>query len=85
MTPNIATRLRVKYGLKNEPTQEQIAEYRNLVLKYSANKGTNLEAVGSIVASLIFPDIDTMLFASQADTLETLLNLMASEDKTKKE
>ena len=79
---DLARRLRVKYGLKNNPTAEQITKFRRLVNKYIPELDGDADKAARKAAALVFPDFETMFYGSQGDTLETLLKLIDSKTET---
>lgn len=70
-----STSLRIKYGLGNDPTSTQAAEWARLVRQYISN-GLTREAAGERAAKYLFPDFRTHVYASEADTIDTLLRLV---------
>ncbi len=64
----------VKYGLGHEPTSDEIARWAALVRRL-ISQGTEREAAGHAAAKQIFTDYRTRHYASQADTIDTLLRL----------
>jgi len=64
----------IKYGLAHEPTSPEIARWAELVKQYVA-RGEGRERAGELAAKQIFQDYRTRHFASQADTIDTLLRL----------
>jgi hypothetical protein len=64
--------LMIKYGLKGAPSEAKANEWVNLVQEY-IRKGIASETAGVLAAKAIFPDYNTMVYASEADTIEALL------------
>lgn len=67
-----AHNLRIKYGLRNEPTDAQVKLWARIT-RQVASQGHSLEASGAAAAKQIFPDYRTVVYASEADTIEALL------------
>jgi hypothetical protein len=70
--------LRIKYGLRNNPTDAQVSTWASQTRQY-INTGMEREAAGAAAAKLLFPDYRTHHYASQADEIEALLR--AAEGK----
>lgn len=66
--------LKIKYGLRSEPTDAQ-AKLWAQVTRQVASQGHVLEAAGAAAAKQLFPDYKTVVYASEADTIEALLRL----------
>jgi hypothetical protein len=69
---SIFDRLRIKYGLAINPTPEMVDRWRLNTNKYIAD-GFGKEVAGRRAASAIFAGFETRLYASEADTIDTLL------------
>ena len=69
-----ANSLRLQYGLGLTPTDYKIDEWLKLVKRY-IGEGNSKDSAGEMAAKQIFPDYQTHFFASEADTIETLLRL----------
>jgi hypothetical protein len=67
-------RLMVKYGLGHSPTDAEVARWAAAV-RQLINSGSRHEDAGALAARQVFADYNTRKYASQADTLETLLRL----------
>jgi hypothetical protein len=70
--------LKIKYGLRNNPTESQIKAWAQLT-RESIRTGSLREEAGEAAAKLLFPDYRTHHYASQADEIEALLR--AAEGK----
>ena len=70
----ISNSIRLKYGLGNVPTEQEVDNWLRLV-NILIQKGHSKEASGDAAAKQLFPDFQTHFFASEADTIETLLQL----------
>ena len=66
--------LKIKFGLRNEPTEAQTKLWAQ-VTRQVASQGHSLDAAGAAAAKQIFPDYRTVVYASEADTIEALLRL----------
>jgi hypothetical protein len=64
--------LKIKYGLRNEPTDAQVKLWAQITRKV-ASQGHSLDTAGAAAAKQIFPDYRTVVYASEADTIEALL------------
>lgn len=69
---DLATALRVKYGLSDDPTPEAIGAWAKAVEELLA-EGTLSEAAGREAAGKVFGELERILYFSEADTLEALL------------
>jgi hypothetical protein len=64
----------IKYGLGHEPTSAEVARWAAIV-RQLISQGSEREAAGEHAAKQLFTDFRTRHFASQADTIDTLLRL----------
>ena len=71
---NAANGLRIRFGLQHQPTDTQIKQWVDLVKQLKA-RGYSADQAGAAAAKQIFPDFNTMVYASEADTIEALLRL----------
>lgn len=62
----------IKYGLNHNPTEQEIEQWASLV-EVLIRSGIGKEAAGERAAEQVFPDFNTMVYASEADTIEALL------------
>lgn len=69
---DVAHNLRIKYGLTNQPTDDQVKLWAQ-VTRRLATQGLSQEQAGAAAAQQVFPDFRTMVFKSEADTIEALL------------
>ena len=67
-----AHNLKIKYGLRNEPTDAQVKLWAQ-VTRQVASQGHALDTSGAAAAKQVFPDYRTVVYASEADTIEALL------------
>lgn len=68
----ISRSLFIKYGLRNSPTDQQIEQWV-LFTEALIRAGVDKETAGAQAAQQIFPDFNTAVYASEADTIEALL------------
>ena len=66
--------LLIKYGLASEPTPAQTARWAELVRQF-IRQGMTRDAAGDAAAKQIFTDYRTRVYASEGDTIDTLLRL----------
>jgi hypothetical protein len=66
--------LRIKYGLGHEPDTSERARWAGLV-RQLISEGIERESAGERAAMQLFTDFRIRHFASQADTIDTLLRL----------
>lgn len=71
---NAAHGLRIRFGLQHQPTDAQVKQWAELVKSLKA-RGYLADQAGATAAKQIFPDFNTMVYASEADTIEALLRL----------
>lgn len=72
MERDLATDLRVKYGLNDDPTPDAIQAWAKAVETLLAD-GIPSEAAGRRAAVSTFGKVDQILYFSEADALEALL------------
>lgn len=75
----IENSLRIKYGLRNTPTNRQILEWYREVLSQIVS-GESEEEAGHIAAEKVFPDYWSSKYAAEADTIEALLSEIRSQE-----
>ncbi len=63
----------IKYGLRKEPTDQQISQWKSIV-NTLINQGYQGEQAGNMAAQQVFPDYNSMVYASEADTIKALLD-----------
>ena len=73
----LSVRLKVKYGLRHDPSERDIFAWRRSVVTYLV-EGLDLEESGRRAAFDIFVEIDTAIYLSEADTIEVLLREAAA-------
>ncbi|MGY4313108.1 hypothetical protein [Bradyrhizobium sp. JR3.5] len=66
--------LLIKYGLASEPGEAQTRRWAGRVREL-VGKGLSRDAAGEAAAKEIFTDYRTRVYASEGDTIETLLRL----------
>lgn len=69
---DISHRLKIKYGLGSDPGPRLVQQWHELTLSY-LREGRDSEVAGDLAARRLFVDYRTRAFASEADTIETLL------------
>ncbi len=69
---DIGQSLKIKYGLRDRATPEQIRRWEALVRQY-LDRGVPPEDAGRAAAKDVFPDFQKYFYKSEADTLEALL------------
>lgn len=69
---NINTDLRIKYGLINDPSDLDVTRWHMQYLRFRV-EGLEPEHAGHRAAKEVFPDYGRMKYASNADTIESLL------------
>lgn len=72
----MANGLLVKYGLRNTPSEEAAQKWARRVREL-INGGMSRDVAGDTAAKEIFPDYHTHVYASEADTIEMLLQQVA--------
>ena len=70
--------LMIKYGLRNAPPPDLIQRWANLANQY-INGGMNREAAGHAAAKVVFLDYRKHVYASEADTIEMLLQQVGNK------
>ncbi|WP_420606536.1 hypothetical protein [Novosphingopyxis sp.] len=76
---NFALKLKVKFGLRSDPTSEQIAVWSQDVLA-RIERGEDPEEVAREAAFAHFEGVDQCLYASEADNILALLKALAAKD-----
>lgn len=76
--PSAGHGMRIKYGLRDNPSADQQSQWARLVRRY-IDQGWEREAAGHRAAADLFPDYKTRVYAAEADTLEALLR--AAEER----
>lgn len=69
---DLGTRLKIKYGLPNAPSSTEIERWAQLT-QANIRNGVGREVAGESAAKLVFVGFRTHFYASEADTLEMLL------------
>ena len=69
---NLALKLRIKYGLEDEPSDYQIREWATKTEEL-IRRDYSRDDAGSQAAREVFPGFGTMILKAEADTLEALL------------
>lgn len=81
MIDNIAHKLRIKYGLRNYPTEEQVSTWLKRVGSYNEQK-IEPEVAGRRAALDAFGELDAVILFSRADTIQALLAQAVLKDQT---
>lgn len=74
----IEVKLKVKYGLGRDPSNEQIAAWSKLVGQL-VSAGADPEDAGREAAVANFVGVDECLYGSEADNIAALLNALAAK------
>jgi hypothetical protein len=72
MERDLATALRIKYGLSDDPSSEAIKAWAKAV-EALLGEGVPSEDAGRRAAVGVFGELEGILYFSEADTLEALL------------
>lgn len=75
---DLKRRLRIKYGLLDFPTSEEVTEWK-LLVRDSIEKGEDAEPAGRKAAFEAFGNVDAVALFSEADTIEALLKKAAQK------
>ncbi len=66
--------LRIRYGLRSDPGATAQAQWASAT-RSLIQRGMTRDAAGDAAAKQVFPDYRTHVYASEGDTIETLLRL----------
>lgn len=69
---SIYDRLRIKYGLPDNPTPQMVDSWRAQTER-NVSQGYTKDAAGRNAAAYVFPGFETRVYASEGDTVDTLL------------
>lgn len=69
---DVGDRIRIKYGLRNNPSLTQQQQWAAAVERL-VGQGYSREDAGRMAAKELFSDFGTMVYASEGDTIEMLL------------
>lgn len=69
---NAAHGLKIRYGLEQNPSDYLVQRWAQLTRELE-RQGYKTEDAGSLAAKRTFPDYQTKIYASEADTLVALL------------
>lgn len=75
---NIAVKLKVKFGLRHDPTDEQIAAWSEAVTERVA-RGDDPEEAGRDAAFDHFEGVDLCVYGSEADNITALLRALSAK------
>lgn len=70
---NISHSLLIKYGLPRAPSQAEADQWLQLVEAY-IRQGQSRDRAGELAAKATFRGYNTVVYASEADTIEALLS-----------
>ena len=69
---DVGDRIRIKYGLRNNPSLTQQQQWAAVVERL-VSQGHSREEAGRMAAKETFSDFDSLVYASESDTIEMLL------------
>ncbi len=75
---DIGRKFVVKFGLDEAPPPERLQSWKRAVRQYIEN-GFGSEQAGQLAAKAFFPDYGACMYASEAESTETLLHLADRE------
>lgn len=75
---NISHSLLIKYGLPRAPTQAEVDQWIQLTEAY-IRQGNSKDRAGSLAAQATLAGYNTVVYASEADSIETLLSAARSK------
>lgn len=75
---DVAHGLYIKYGLQHRPTDNEVRQWRDQA-NHLIRLGHGAEQAGAVAAKDVFWDYNTMVYASEADTITALLRAAASK------
>ncbi len=75
---SVGHKLRIKYGLENDPGDLEIEAWRRPAEEHIAD-GQRSEEAGDRAAREIWPDYKTHVFKTEADNIEALLRTLAGK------
>lgn len=75
---DISHSLLIKYGLPRAPTQIEVDRWLQLVDAY-VRQGYSREQAGGLAAKATFTGYNTVIYASEADSIEALLSAARSK------
>jgi len=76
---DIGNSLKIKYGLRSDPSRALQDQWIQRTEAFQKQGYSNEEA-GARAAALIFPDVNTCVYASEADTITSLLGRAKNKD-----
>ena len=71
---DISHALLIKYGLSSAPTAQEIQQWIQLTDAY-VRQGQEREKAGALAAAAIFRGFNSVVYSSEANSIETLLQL----------
>jgi len=75
---NVAVKLKVKFGLRKDPTDNQISAWLRDVVN-RVHCGQDPEDAGHEAAFVHFKGVDQCLYGSEADNIQALLKALAAK------
>ena len=69
---DVGDRIRIKYGLTNNPSLDQQRRWADLVDQL-VRQGYTPDDAGRMAAEQVFPDLGTRFYKSESDTIAMLL------------
>jgi hypothetical protein len=70
---SVYDRLRLKYGLPANPTADQVRRWQETT-ESSIRLGSGKEQAGRAAAASIFQGFETRIYASESETIDSLLD-----------
>lgn len=74
----IEVKLKLKYGLRRDPSNEEIAAWSKVV-RQLVSGGADPEDAGRKAAVAHFAGVDECLYGSESDNIAALLNALAAK------
>ena len=74
----VAVKLKVKFGLRKDPTDDQISAWLRDVVR-RLHRGQDPEDAGRKAAIVHFKGVDQCLYGSEADNIQALLKALAAK------
>ncbi len=75
---SLATKIRVKFGLRDDPTEQQLEDWAREVAELIA-WGEDPELAARIAAFRYFDGVDQVFYGSQADNIQALLKALSAK------
>jgi hypothetical protein len=81
MTVPVSVKVKVKYGLRYDPSPEQLQRWLRSVDQMITD-GLDAEVAGREAAFDIFPDVESCFYGSEADNIQALLSALSANEET---